>query len=112
MSHAATSLVATLSHDLNKDSMASLFSVGESEVTKFRWERSKGIFLNPDVNFTQGALAQKWDSIHDFSEKVYSTSAMDYGKLLPEMQQLLPNPQLLSTNFSGQVVLITGGASG
>ncbi|KIW95887.1 uncharacterized protein Z519_02952 [Cladophialophora bantiana CBS 173.52] len=107
-----TSLAVALSHESNKDEAGSLFAVGDDHITKFQWERSKGVFLNPDINFTSAALAIKWGEIYDFSEKTYSTSAMDFGSLLPQMQELPGNAELPASDFSGRVVLVTGGGSG
>ncbi|OQV06759.1 hypothetical protein CLAIMM_11286 [Cladophialophora immunda] len=109
---ALTSLTAALAHGSHNDAVGSLYSVGDDCVRKFRWERSKGVSLNPDLNFTAGALATQWEEIFDFSHKEYSTSATDFGKLLPEMQKLPSNSVHPSPDFSGKVVLITGGASG
>ncbi|EXJ61413.1 uncharacterized protein A1O5_11728 [Cladophialophora psammophila CBS 110553] len=107
-----TSLAGALSHESNKDEAGSLFAVGDDHITKFQWERSKGVFLNPDINFTSAALAMKWGEIYDFSEKTYSNSAMDFGSLLPKMQELPGNAKLPVSDFSGRVVLVTGGGSG
>lgn len=37
---------------------------------------------------------------------------MDFGNLLPKMQQLPANTEQPSPEFTGKVVLVTGGASG
>lgn len=106
------SLSTALIYNNNDKTTGSLFTVDENKTVKLRWERSKGVFLNPDVNFTPEALAKRWTEINDFSEPSYPHAAMDFGKLLPQTQLLPGNPQLPSTSFSGRVVLVTGGASG
>ncbi|KAK4942858.1 hypothetical protein LTR10_017434 [Elasticomyces elasticus] len=107
-----TSLALALGLGSNTDTACSLYSVGSDHIDKLRWERSKGIFLNPDLNFGAGMLATRWSEIHDFSEREYPTSPMDFGKLLPKMQQLPANTKHPSPEFTGKVVLVTGGASG
>lgn len=110
--HGLRSLVGMLSLEANGNNPGTLFTVDDHKITKFRWERSKGVFLNPDVNFGPGALARKWDGIDDFSERSYPVSVMDFGKLLPQMQALPENLQVDFPSFSGRVVLVTGAASG
>jgi hypothetical protein len=107
-----TSLTLALTHGSNTDAAGSLYSVGSGHIGKLRWERSKGVFLNPDLNFSAGVLATRWSEMQDFSERQYPTSAMDFGKLLPKMQQLPANTKHPSPEFTGKVVLVTGGASG
>ncbi|KAL6897427.1 hypothetical protein GGI43DRAFT_385296 [Trichoderma evansii] len=51
----------------------SIFTANTSGVAKLCWERSKGIFLNPDVNFNTTALAANWHDVDNFSEKDYPT---------------------------------------
>lgn len=86
--------------------------VGANSISKLLWERAKGAFLNPDINFNAAVLAKAWWKINDFSDKTYSTSAMDFGNLLPKMQALAPNKHYQTPNFGGKVVIVTGGASG
>lgn len=107
-----STLVVFLANENNGGTSGSTFAIGASSASKLRWERSKGIYLNPDVNFNATALATKWHDVDNFSEKDYPTSAMDFGKLLPNMQALPANKDVPSTSFQGKVVIITGGASG
>jgi hypothetical protein len=111
---ATASLAVCLAHERNNDATGSVFVVEPcGGISKLRWERAKGIFMNPDTNFTLAALATKWHHVGDFTEKSYPTSAMDFGKLLPQMQAMPPNdPFLQLPSFRGKVVIVTGGASG
>lgn len=107
-----STLAVFLANKDNGGTSGSTFTASASNVAKLRWERSKGIFLNPDVNFNATALATKWYDVDDFSEKDYPTSAMDFGKLLPKMQTLPGNEDVPFASFRGKVVIVTGGASG
>ncbi|KAJ9612210.1 hypothetical protein H2200_003807 [Cladophialophora chaetospira] len=109
---AVASLFGALARGSSNDTTGSLYSVGHTKISRYQWERSQGVFLNPDLNFTAGALAKRWSEINDFSEKSHPTSAMDFGKLLAKMQQLPANAQYASPDSTGKVVLVTGGASG
>jgi len=75
-----TSLAVALGLGSDTDAAGSLYSVGSDHIGKLRWERSKGIFLNPDLDFSAGMLGTRWSEIHDFSEREYPTSPMDFGK--------------------------------
>lgn len=107
-----STLVVFLANEDNGGTSGSTFAIVASGASKLRWERSKGIVLNPDVNFNATALATKWHDVDNFSDKDYPTSVMDFGKLLPNTQSLPANKDVPFTSFRGNVVIITGGASG
>lgn len=108
---ALTSIAALLAHK-SIDASGSIFEVGVDGISKLRWERAKGACLNPDTNFTSAALARQWNNVSDFAEKSSTTSAMDFGKLLPQLQAFQGSEQLDSERFDGKVAIVTGGGSG
>lgn len=89
-----------------------MYEIGKTNVSRLRWERGEGVSLNPELNFTAGALEQQWQGLDDFSRKQYSTASMDFGRMLHLTKRLPANKVTRNPDFIGRVVLVTGGASG
>ena len=105
-------VVAVLVHSSNESETGSIFEIGGGVAAKVRWERAKGALLRADDSFTPGALLKKWDNVSDFSEPSYPEGPADFMGLLEEAQKLPENPPSEKIDYSGKVVLITGGGAG
>ena len=105
-------VVAVLVHPSNETENGSIFEIGGGHVAKIRWERAKGALLRADESFTPGALLKKWDNVSDFSDPEYPSGPADFMGLLEEAQQLPANPPAEKIDYSGKVVLVTGGGAG
>ncbi|KAI1763657.1 NAD(P)-binding protein [Hypoxylon sp. FL1150] len=105
-------LVAVLVHKNNTSETGGIFEVGGGHVAKLRWERSSGLLLKADNTYTPGAILKKWDKVLDFSSPQYPTGPNDFMSLLEESQKMGPNEQGEKLDFTGRVVLVTGGGAG
>lgn len=105
-------LVAVLVHPSNTQETGSIFEVGGGHFAKMRWERSRGALLKPDNSWTPSAVLAKWKEVTDFSEPSYPTGPAEFMDLLEEAQKLPENPQGADIDYSGKVVLVTGGGAG
>lgn len=98
--------------DKNSQETGSIFEIGGGRVAKYRWQRSKGAIFKCDENFTAGALLQNWAQVNDFSNAEYPTGPMDMQDIASRSQSSKPNPKTDNLDFTGKVVLVTGGAAG
>ena len=105
-------LVAVLVHQNNKHETGGIFEVGAGHIAKIRWERSKGLTLKADDTYTPGAILKKWDKVVDFSEPQHPTGPNDFLSLLEDSMKMGPNDTGDKLDFSGKVVLVTGGGAG
>ncbi|KAF2236221.1 NAD(P)-binding protein [Viridothelium virens] len=112
LAQSSGSTVVSLARGPSDGHNSSLYIISDGQVLKFRWERSSGIMLNPDENFTLDALMPKWAIIEDFSNKSFPDGPMDFSTLLPKAKALPSNVFNNSTRFDGKVVIITGAAAG
>ena len=81
-------------------------------MAKLRWERSSGLLLKADDSYTPGAILKQWNKVIDFSNPQHPSGTNDFLSLLEESLKLGPNPQGEKLDFTGRVVLITGGGAG
>ena len=98
--------------DKNSQENGSIFEIGGGRVAKYRWERSKGAVFKCDENFTAGAVLQKWSQVNDFTDAEHPTGPMDLYDISSRSQAAQPNPKTANLDFTGKVVLVTGGAAG
>ncbi len=69
-------LVAYLCHPQCKES-GSLFEAGAGRFKKLRWERSRGLAVNPESNPSLDDIAAGWQELTDFSDSEHPTDIMD-----------------------------------
>ncbi len=105
-------VVAFLTHKDNTKENGGIFEVGGGHVSKLRWERSRGLLLKADDSYTPGAILKQWNKVIDFSNPQHPTGTNDFLGLLEESLKLGPNPQGEKLDFTGRVVLVTGGGAG
>jgi multifunctional beta-oxidation protein len=104
-------LVAVLV-DKNYRENGSIFEVGRGHVAKYRWERSKGALLKCDNNFTAGALLERWKKVSDFEGAEYPDSSFKSSDLTDSLCSVQPSSKIQGLDFTGRVVLVTGGGAG
>lgn len=107
-----SSLIIALSRQSSSKISGTIFECHAEGVSRLQWQRSSGILLNPDINFTVSALLGEWSGIDDFSDSMYATEAVDFAELLPKAQAVSKKLQAGVTNFDGKVVIVTGAGSG
>lgn len=105
-------LVAVLVHPSNKDETGSIFEVGGGHIAKLRWERAKGALLKTGPSLTPGAILRQWKYVNDFSEPSYPSGVADFMSLLEEAQKLGENEPGVELDYTGKVVVVTGGGAG
>lgn len=105
-------LVAVLVHPSNKHETGSIFEVGGGHIAKLRWERAKGALLKTGPSLTPGAILKHWKDVNDFSEPCYPTGVADFMSLLEEAQRLGENEPGVQLDYTGKVVVVTGGGAG
>ena len=105
-------LVAVLVHRSNTTESGGIFEAGGGHMAKLRWERSSGLLLKADDSYTPGAILKQWNKVIDFSNPQHPSGTNDFLSLLEESLKLGPNPQGEKLDFTGRVVLITGGGAG
>src|SRR5690606_36997710 len=71
-------LVGYLVHDSNTEENGGIFEVGAGHVSKFRWERSRGVLFKTDSTLTPSALLKKWRQIEDFTNPTHPTGPADF----------------------------------
>ncbi|RKF56494.1 Peroxisomal hydratase-dehydrogenase-epimerase [Golovinomyces cichoracearum] len=104
-------LVAALTHR-ECDENGTIFEVGGGHIAKLRWERSRGLLLNPDESYSPGAILKKWDQVKDFDNADHPTGLADFLGLLEKSKKLPKNDPGEQINLKGRVALITGGGAG
>lgn len=105
-------VVAVLSHSSNTQETGSIFEVGAGHVSKYIWERSKGLLLKADENLTAGAILQRWSELNDFSGAEPSDGPADMVAMLDKSRVFAGNRPTDAIRFDGKVVLVTGAGSG
>jgi multifunctional beta-oxidation protein len=105
-------LVAVLTHSSNKNETGSIFEVGGGHMAKLRWERSKGVLCKADSSFTPGSIIEKWADIEDFSNPDHPSGPANFMELLDQAMKLPKNSPGEHLDFTGKVVLVTGGGAG
>jgi len=98
--------------DKNCNESGSIFEVGGGHMAKYKWERSRGAVLACDSNFTASSLLQRWQEVIDFKNPQHPDDGFSLEELMARLKVAPPNPQTQSLDFTGRVVLVTGGASG
>lgn len=105
-------LVGVLCHPSCKET-GSIFEAAAGHFAKIRWERSKGVLLNPDDSMTASALSLKWNEIRDFSTGAdHADRTSDSMDHLKRAMALPRNKQGSPVNFKGRAVLVTGAGDG
>ena len=105
-------LVAVLVHPSNNQETGSIFEVGGGHIAKLRWERAKGALLKTGQSLTPGAILRQWENVNDFSEPSFPTGVADFMSLLEEAQKLGENEPGEQLDYTGKVVVVTGGGAG
>ena len=105
-------LVAVLVHSSNELETGSIFEVGGGHVAKIRWERARGALLKTGPSLTPGAILRKWKDVNDFSKPSYPTGVADFMSLLEEAQKLGENEPGELLDYTGKVIVVTGGGAG
>lgn len=90
----------------------SVFEAGGGHMAKYKWERSKGAILVRDDNLSAGALLQRWNEVVDFQEPEYPEGPMDLTDLTNRLKSAPSNPKAQDLDFTGRVVMVTGGGGG
>lgn len=105
--------VTVLVHPSNTKENGGIFEIGGGFAAKLRWERAKGLLLKADDTYTASAILNKWDQVVDFSKDAqHPTGLNDFLGLLEESMRMPPNEQGEKVDYSGKVVLVTGGGAG
>jgi 3-hydroxyacyl-CoA dehydrogenase/3a,7a,12a-trihydroxy-5b-cholest-24-enoyl-CoA hydratase len=78
-------LVAYLCHESCK-ATGQLFEVGAGWVSRVRWQRSKGAFFPLNRPFSPESIADRWETIQDFSDPSYPVAPSD--AFVPIMENL------------------------
>jgi multifunctional beta-oxidation protein len=104
-------LVAVLTHRGCEENGA-IFEAGGGHVAKLRWERASGALLKCDETYTPGAILKKWNEVNNFKGAEYPSGPADFLGLLEKSMKMGPNDKGESLDFTGKVVLITGGGAG
>jgi multifunctional beta-oxidation protein len=106
-------LVAVLAHKSNIRENGSIFEAVGGHFSKIRWQRSEGLQLRPDETLTPDALLSHWSKIADFSNN--AEAATNVANSMNQLHQGLELPKNTPgepLNFTGKVVLVTGGGEG
>lgn len=77
-----------------------------------KWQRSEGVLLNPDKNFTAAALSGNWQDVGDFASSSFPSGPADFASILPRAQALPGGSTIPEIRFDRKVVIVTGAASG
>ncbi|KAH6988262.1 peroxisomal hydratase-dehydrogenase-epimerase [Ilyonectria sp. MPI-CAGE-AT-0026] len=90
----------------------SVFNVDGSSVSIVHRQRTVGALLKPDETFTPGAVLAKWGVVRDFTGANHPQGPPDFKSGLQKALGLLPNSQQGKIDFTGRVVVVTGGGAG
>ena len=91
----------------------SIIQAGMKSIEALRWERSSGLALNPEEkDFGPEAIASQWQALDDFTRPEYPDGPLPAEKMGALTQGLLGYRCHSDIRFDGQVVIITGAASG
>lgn len=104
-------LVAVLVHKDAKENGA-IFEAGGGHIAKLRWERASGLLLKCDDSYTPGALLKKWSEISNYKNAQYPSGVNDFMGLLEQSMKMGSSDKGETLDFSGKVVLVTGGGAG
>lgn len=105
-------IVALLVHKKSEEN-GSIFEVGGGHVAKLRWERSSGQLLKCDETYTPEAILSRWNEVVSFKDATPSFGPPDFMLMLEKSMKMAQNHQgSVKLDFSGKVVLVTGGGAG
>lgn len=104
-------LVAVLVHK-DCEENGSIYEVGGGHVAKLRWERASGLLLKADSSYTPGAILKRWGEISNFENAEHPTGPGDFLGLLEKSMKMGPSDKGETLDFTGKVVLVTGGGAG
>lgn len=97
-------------------STGSIYEVAAGMFAQIKWQRSKGLYLNPKSDtFTPEAILNRFTEIFNFKEGFdYPTMLKDYNKVWEITSKLKPNNQGSTkiNSIKGKVVIVTGSGSG
>jgi multifunctional beta-oxidation protein len=104
-------LVAVLTHRDCEESGA-IFEAGGGHIAKLRWERASGALLKCDEAYTPGTVLKKWNEVNNFDRAEHPSGPADFMSLLEKSMKMGPNDKGEPLDFTGKVVLVTGGGAG
>ena len=106
-------VVATMIHSSNTKESGHLYYFEGNLLSKTRWERARGSFLNPDSSMTSDVLLEQWNKINDFSHAQFPSASADHDAHLRITSNLPQNSATPPTiTLKGSVALVTGAGSG
>lgn len=104
--------VAALLHRSNTTESGHLYEIHSSRLSKLRWQRASGGFLNPNLALTAGAILGKWNDVNDFSNATYPVESSDHASNYSRAIALPPSPTDKNVRLDGKVALVTGAGTG
>lgn len=104
--------VAALVHPSNITETGHLYEINGGRLSKLRWQRASGSFLNPDAGLTAGAILSKWGDVNDFSNATYPSQSSDHASNYRKAISLPPSTTDRSVSLDGKVALVTGSGNG
>jgi multifunctional beta-oxidation protein len=104
-------LVAVLTHQSSSEN-GSLFEAAAGHFSKIRWQRSVGLTLKPDNGLTPDVLLGRWNDVISFPASLDANKRSSPLDRLKEADSLPANQPGKPLDFSGKVVLVTGGGAG
>lgn len=107
-----SAFAVSLLHTPDLTHSGAILQISQRGTSKWKWQRSQGVLLNPDENFTAAALSRKWEAVGDFASASFPSGAADFASILPRAQVLPKEPTVPETRFDGKVIIVTGAASG
>lgn len=101
-------VVAFLASPANQVETGSIFEAGAGFVRKIRWERSRGLSLNPDSSLNPTALIRRWDEVNSFASSPEHPNVPVLSGL-GETGSVSGSPITTnSVSFQGQVAVVVG----